>query len=336
MYRYTAYELDVASELELPELVAAEGTPSGPPDLTIRLGEVPDEIEGGVAFWGQDTSATGGGAPTPAGDGADPRPYWTVSPDAWLQEVDDVGRYYVHNRGTEVVIERTGGSDVALRCFLFGTVLGAIFHQRRQFVLHACAVSMPGGAVALAGNPRAGKSTTMATLLTRGHELLSDDKTVLRPGPDGPEVLSGYPTMRLWGDAAERMGLDASELPELLPGMGKYLYRTPAFRREATPLRALVVLTTPRPVDKGGPEDIGGVQVRPLASHRAVQTLLRQTYRRPILNGLGLQGEHFAWATKLGNTIPIVRVVRPRTGDTVTEVADAVEAVVASATATPA
>ena len=314
MYRYTAYELDIASELELPELVPAEGTPPGTPDITIRLGSTPPEIEN-VTFR---------------------RPVWTVNHDAWLQEIEDVGRYYVHRGGTEVVIERTGGTDAELRCYFFGTVLGAIFHQRHQFVLHACAVTKHGGAIVLTGNSGSGKSTTLATLLERGYELLSDDKTILRFGDDGPEVLSGYPTMRLWGDAAERMHLDPATLPELLPGKGKYLYQTPAFRHEPAPLRALVMLHVPRPVSKGGPPDeaLTGVETRYLSVHRGIQTILRQTYRRSILNGLGLQAEHFQWATRIGDAVPVIRIVRPRLGDTVEAVADAVDAVAASTAAT--
>ncbi len=310
-YRYTAYGLDVESDLELPELVAADGTAAAP-DLRIRLGSVPPRLE----------------------DPTESRVLWSARPGEWLQAIDGVGRYYVHDGGRELVIERDGGTDADLRAFLFGTTLGAIFHQRGLFVLHACTVALPGGAVAVAGAPGAGKSTTLAALLKRGHRVLSDDKTVVRFGADGPEVLAGYPTLRLWRDAVNRIGADPDDLPALREGMDKYLYRTQAFQHEPAPLLALVVLGTRRALRPGAPDadaEASELLSIPLHGHEAIRAVLRQTYRRRIVNGSGLQAEHFQWAARLADAVPVLRIVRPRHADTVEAIADAVEAAPATA-----
>lgn len=315
VHRYTAYGLDIASDLELPELVAAAESRNGhEPDLRIRLGETPEQIE----------------------DPTESRVVWSARPGEWLQQIDGVARYYLHDDGRELVIERLGGTDADLRAFLFGTTLGAIFHQRGQFVLHACTVVLPdGAAVAVAGAAGAGKSTTLAALIARGHKVLTDDKTVVEFVDDGPIVLSGYPTLRLWRDAVERIGADPEGLPKLRDNMEKYLYRTGAFQHEPAPLRALVVLGQRR--GKGGPEEIESAQegaeivTTEVHGHQAIHTVLRQTYRRRIVNGSGFQSEHFQWAAKLADAISVAHVVRPRHGDTVDAVADAVEAVVEGA-----
>lgn len=318
MHHYVAYGLHVASELALPELArAAPAEAATAPDLRVVLGSVPDDI----------------------GDPHETRVTWAARPGAWRHEIAGVARYLVHDDGREVVVEPTGGTEADLRAFLFGTTLGAVLHQRRQFVLHACAVAMPGGAVAVAGSSGAGKSTTLAELARRGHPVLSDDKTVVQFGTDGPEVLSGYPMLRLWEDAVERLGEATAALPPLREGVRKYLYRAPAFQDEPAPLRLLVVLH--QRAEPGGPPSPeaeaapGGLRVERLGPHEAVGMTLRQTYRRRILDGSGLRAEHFGWATRLAAAVPVVRVVRPRHRQTVEAVADLVEAQLAEVAAAP-
>lgn len=309
MHRYIAYELLVASEIELPELVPAVGMDAAVPDVRITLGNVPGAIE----------------APD------ETRVTWTARPDEWLHEIDGVARYFVTGGGSDVRIEPTGGDAADLRAFLLASTLGAILHQRRLFVLHAGAVATPAGAVSVCGPSGAGKSTTLAELTRRGYPVLSDDKTVVRFAGAGPEVISGFPTLRLWHDAVDRIGEDADGLPALRKGIRKYLYRAPDFQSTPERLGLLVVLhrrrEEPRDLDDGTYEAPGGVFVTPLGRHDRVGVILRQTYRRRIVDGSGLRREHFGWAARLAATVPVVRIVRPRDGESVGAVVDAIEAV---------
>ena len=303
MYRYTAYGLDIASELELPELVAAaDSFDAADADVRIRLGETPETLD----------------AP------AESRVVWSARPGEWLHTVPGIARYYIHDEGREVVIERRGGTDVDLRAFFFGTTLGALLHQRGLFALHASAVAIPGaGAVAIAGTSGSGKSTVLTALVRRGHNVLSEDKTVVRFADDGPEVLSGHPTLCLWRDAVMRIGEDPDALPPLREGMEKFLYRAPTFQHEPAPLRSIVVLNAKA---DGSGEVKTEVEVSEITAHQAIRTVLRQTYRRLVVNGLGFQGQHFQWSARLADTVPIIKVVRLRHIETVDEIADAVEA----------
>ena len=306
MHRYTAYGLDIASDLELPELAAADASREEA-DVRIRLGSTPERLE----------------------DPVESRIVWSARPGEWLQTIDGVARYYIHDEGRELVIERLGGSDADVRAFFFATTVAALLHQRGQFVLHACAVWVPdAGAVVIAGPAGAGKSTTLTALTERGCRVLSEDKTVVRFGAEGPEVLSGYPTLCLWRDAAQRIGADPSTLPPLREGIEKYLYRTPDFQHEPAPLRALVALNAKPGAD-------GDVKADEITAHQAIRTVLRQTYRRRIVNGLGFQAQQFQWAAQLVNAIPVIRVVRPRFRDTLAEIADIVEAAARTPAETP-
>lgn len=307
-HHYVAYGLHVASDWALPELTEAPpAVAATAPDLRVIRGAVPDSI----------------------GEPREQRVTWAARPGAWRHEIPGVARYLVHDDGREVVVEPTGGTDADVRAFLFGSTLGAVLHQRQLFVLHGCAVATAHGAVAVAGVSGAGKSTTLAELARRGHPVLSDDKTVVRFGEAGPEVLSGYPTLRLWEDAVVRLGEAPDDLAPLREGRRKYLYRAPAFRSEPAPLRIVVVLTAYRPTAADGEEP--AVRVERLGAHDAVQALLLQTYRRRIVDGSGLRAEHFAWTARLAGSVPIVQLDRPTPAETVGAVADAVERQLAAA-----
>ena len=308
MHRYRAYGLAVTSEIELPELVPEVG--GGAPDLHVRLGGVPETLA----------------------DPVEQRVTWAARPGAWLHEIEGVARYYVHDDGREVRIEPTGGSPADIRAFLFASTLGAVLHQRGQFVLHASAVVGPGGtAVAVAGPSGTGKSTSLAALTRRGYRLLTDDKLVVRFGPDGPEGLPGSPTVRLWPDAVRRLGVATDGLPTVREGIDKVLYRPGAFHSDPAPLRALVVLGRQRDSPpEGTPATLAAER---LAPHVAIRALLRQTYRRRIVDGSGMRTEHFAWAARLADSVAVFRLLRPRHGESVEAVADAVERALADAAA---
>jgi hypothetical protein len=64
--------------------------------------------------------------------------------------------------------------------------------------LHAGSVVVGGGAAAIVTAPGGGKSTLVAELMRRGHQLVSDDITFLEPTAGGPPfALPGAPVMTL-------------------------------------------------------------------------------------------------------------------------------------------
>jgi len=80
-------------------------------------------------------------------------------------------------------------------------------------LVHAAAVVAPdGGAWLLAGDARAGKSTTCATLASAGWGYLSDDQVVLTGREDGIEVEGWLRPFHLDGVSGERREVAAAEL----------------------------------------------------------------------------------------------------------------------------
>ena len=135
--------------------------------------------------------------------------------------------------GTVIWIEKTGDQiwcrsatgatleDTAI--YLTGPVLGFILRQRGHLALHASAVQIGGGALAIVGPHGAGKSTTAAALVTRGFPLIADDVMHVRRTTPGWVAEPYAPGLRLWPDAVGMVLGHGASLPRLTPTWDKRL-----------------------------------------------------------------------------------------------------------------
>lgn len=184
---YRVYGMNVASEMELPELLSV--TPqyepaNGSADVRIEFGSV---IEG---FPGYEQSDS-----------------WAQSFNGeCLLKIKGAGRFLV-SHGSRVIIEKeTNASFDDLRTWLLGSVLAAVAHQRRLIPLHISAVLSPHGAIAFTGDSGAGKSTIAAHINeSLGWPLISDDVSCLYQEQDLFLVESGVHTVKLWTDALDSL-----------------------------------------------------------------------------------------------------------------------------------
>jgi hypothetical protein len=176
MPRYALYGLLLDSEMECPKLVPAEA-PDAEPDDRIRLGPMPQALD----------------------DAKKKGVLYQISPDRFLLGLGKIARYLV-SEGREIVIERVpGGSDDAVRVFLFGSVFGALLHQRGVLPLHGSAVMPSRGATIFAGPSNSGKSALAAAFHRRGYDVLADDVCAITfdagktpgSGPPAPSSTSG-------------------------------------------------------------------------------------------------------------------------------------------------
>lgn len=251
--------LRVASDLPLPDLLAWTGD-DRPPDIEIRLGDVPERLE--------DTVHAGPLLQVDAGG-------------ACRYAIAGVAAYLVEE-GRRITVRPwmdAGAPDV--RVFLLGSVFGVLCHQRGLLPLHAGCVEIGGRAVAFAGESGSGKSTLAAAFLCRGHRVLADDVTVVDPlAPGGPLVLPGFPRIKLWRDAIDGLGLSAAGLECSRAGLEKFHLPIEAgFRAEPLPLAAVHHLATAHDERHAG--------LTPLRGAAAVDALVAAVYRRPAAIHLG-------------------------------------------------
>ena len=169
--------------------------------------------------------------------------------------------------------------------------------------LHAGAVETEAGAVLFAGLKGAGKSTLLGALVERGCALLSEDLTGVEANADGRFLaLPASTCVRLPADSLEVLGRRPQAFEKVHEGSVKHLL--PAVRLCAGPtaVRAVYVLET---------HDRADVDVRPASWTRAHDTLLRHTFRKRFLHGLGRQPEHWRTVGEMAAQVPVFFVRRP-------------------------
>ncbi|MBL8209688.1 MAG: hypothetical protein JNK87_03200, partial [Bryobacterales bacterium] len=169
-------------------------------------------------------------------------PTWETSTSDILLRIPSIARLLMHE-GREISYEMSpGASDSLLPLFLTGSALGAILHQRGEYVLHASAIAVDGGAMIFCGQSGAGKSSLVAALCAAGHPLLADDVCRVQFGRRGPMVIPDGRRLKLWRDTIAHLGLDAFRREQIRDGIEKYWVEPPAVADEALPLRGVFFL----------------------------------------------------------------------------------------------
>lgn len=184
-HTYTTFGLTIASEMELPELLPAEG----PAQVRVAYGPVPESLE--------EPDATG--------------LFFQIKGDRHLINLQKVvrARFLVQD-GNRITIQRLEeGHDESIRLYLLGSCMRGLLYQRDLLPMHGSAIATDDGALVFAGGSGAGKSTLAALFHQRGYQLLSDDICALQVGPDGQaRVLPGYPRLKLWADTTRKLEID--------------------------------------------------------------------------------------------------------------------------------
>lgn len=274
--------LRVRSDIALPELLPWTGD-DRPIDLRIRLGDVPERLEGRVAS----------------------HPLLQVAEDGHCRfALAAVAAYLVSPDGRQVIIAPVpGAAEAEIRTFLFGTVFAILCLRRGWLALHACCVRVDDKAVAFAGESGVGKSTLAANLWTRGHSLLADDVTVVdMNAPGGPIVLPSFPRVKLWRDSLEALGRTVESLEIVRPALDKYqLVVAQGFCAEPLPLAGLVQLERPRKTPSG---------LRQLAATEGLARLTMVLYRPRMMLRLGIEGRQMKQFLKLLATVGGLRALR--------------------------
>jgi energy-coupling factor transporter ATP-binding protein EcfA2 len=274
-----AFGLRIASELELPELAAAEG--AGVADLTVRIGRCPAVLTGARRVGTRSQ----------------------VLPDQLLFEQAGVARYLAH-AGSEIVIEPVSGAEPShIRTFLLGAVLAGVCYQRGLTPLHANAIAPDGRAIAFTGPSGSGKSTLGGYLAAAGHPVLADDVCVLGHGPDGRIVAwPGVRRLKLWRDTLTALGHSADRLDRVVGDRDKYVVPLTPADLGPTPFARLYVLER---AEAGAP---GGISQ--LAGAAAMQALTTGVYRLDLGAAMGRREAVFAQAVAVLRQASVYRFER--------------------------
>ena len=202
-------------------------------------------------------------------------PYFDIQPDRQYMHWHAVGTFCIDDASTVRIEPKEGVSDHLVSQALLGLVMSLVLERRGVLCLHASAVSVKGHAALFLGDKGAGKSTTSAALVARGHVPITDDLVAVGQTLSEDETLTvqpGFSSMKLWPDAIEALGLGEEASDRLIhPSLPKVQKRmaTP-IAEAAVPLGSLFVLRRK--------DDVTAPQAVRLPPHKALETVLRYTF----------------------------------------------------------
>lgn len=244
MKYYHAFNLCIASELELPELIESQTEA----DVTISFSKV-----GSFPKSKQENNNLVG-------------------------EVPEIGEFLIRD-GREIVINPLPGIDEALlRTVLLGPVLCVLLRQRGFLVLHASCVDINNKGVAFMGGSGWGKSTLVTAFHAQGYNVLTDDVLPIEIGKSQALVFPSYPQFKLCPDAATSLGQDTKSLLPVSKNSFKVAYKlSSGFQKEPIQLQQIYIL------DKGDEHKIVSMKPQEafveLVRHtRAVNTITEDKF----------------------------------------------------------
>ncbi len=255
MKLFKAYNLYIASELPLPELIETEGEP----DVVVRFGKIDDanatQHDGGKNFVG---------------------------------EIPEVCKCLIQG-GREIVINPLPNVDeTLLRTVLLGPILCVLLRQRGLLVLHASCISINHKCVAFMGGSGWGKSTLATAFHNQGYDVLTDDVMPIQIAAEQVLVLPSYPQFKVFPEALSSLGHDTKNLSPIYQNASKLSYKfTHGFQQTPLPLQRIYVL------DKGSEHLISNMQpqeafVELIRHTRAISVLTEKEF---VGNHLRLCGE---------------------------------------------
>jgi len=160
--------------------------------------------------------------------------------DGYAIALTDVGTFLIAAGVISYTLEE-GVSPLTLEQALVDQIVPRALHLFGLPSLHASAAWREDlGAIAFTGDSGAGKSTLCAAVAARGC-IVSDDSLSLQVDGDAIVALPGYPSLRLWPDAAVQFAVDAPSLVRATPRVPK-LRMTAPLVSGPVPLRTEIVL----------------------------------------------------------------------------------------------
>lgn len=292
VFLYRAYELVIASEIELPGFLSGKGTP----DLVIRKGAMPN---------------------------LKPDPQAT---DSFVQTDRDqmhlclgpyIGANLLVRNGNEILVDiLNDGQMDDIRLAILGLGLTALLFQRGHLVLHGNTIHTQRGAIVICGQQQAGKSTLTTALYKRGYSIIADDLTAVKMHSGKPLVMPGAPMLKLWKDTLLYFGESIESLRPVQQTFEKYRFPlNESFHNRVEPLNALYILKK---------ADVESPQISYLSGIERFRAIFSQIR--------SYQPEHLSlekgWLVEicalLADKLTVAVVERPVDGDSIEAVAELV------------
>jgi len=275
-FYYKAFGLIFKSCVEHPEFFAE--TPSDHPDCTINFGEVPKRLT--------NPDKTGG-------------VYQTLG-NQFLLKVENVGRYLIENGNSITIWKVPTATTRETIIFLWASAVAALLHQRGILIVHGSTVKIGESAIIFSGRSGSGKSTLASAFSgIKNSFMVSDDISAIRINENGlPEVLPGYPIMKLWRDSSDKFGIEWDETRFIRENVKKMIVNTrDRFHGKEVGLKQIYLLSY---------KNSGNAEIIEVTGYKKLELLAGKIFRKNFLpKNQQSQLDVFANASKI---LPVIRL----------------------------
>jgi hypothetical protein len=279
-YSYWGFGLNIRSEIEFPELQPAVFESA---DVKVILGTASDIEEE------QRTS--------PAGF------LYAINNTQLFFDVPGVAKYLAENGDTITIEKDAALTDMrTLRLYILATIFAGILMQRKRLPLHASAILHHDELVLVCGDSGAGKSTTLAGLIKKGHDVFSDDVIVMN---NNNKATASYPMIKLWEDTQDKLSHDSFDDRSFVikPGMNKYgIFFHDKFDTGLYPVKKILILK------KG---EVSSIKSKQVKATEAFKELNKQVYRPMLVHNNELRALTFSIISALANNSMVYQITRP-------------------------
>ena len=280
MNYYIAYELHIASDLDIPELRPWINGSEADADINITANAIAEKDR-------QSRTQVG--------------PFLFADTQNIFLTVPEIAHFRVES-GARITYQILDDADKdEVRAFLLGSCIGAILMQRDYLVLHGCTIQIGDGCVVCVGSSTAGKSTLAATFMQSGYSVLSDDVCAI--DSDG-NALPGIPRIKLNQDVAKHLNIETDGLQTIRAACdNKFsLPLNKQFGKNRSPILAVYELVPEK-------EDLN-IQ-RNLEKIDRLSILSKNVYRPRYAKALEKKPSNFQRCCKLVEQAHISRIIRP-------------------------
>jgi hypothetical protein len=200
------------------------------------------------------------------------------------------------------------GNAESLRAYLMGAVLSYALVKQGYEPLHATTVVINGVAFGLLGESGQGKTTLAASLLSAGHQILSDDMLLVRVSGRGAYAFPGPPRLKAFPEIVERFLPASPGAVPMNPGARKLILPLSSGQHidRSVRMSRLYVL------ESG--EAAGTVRIDPLAPAASTIEIVKASFNPRISHRSRLRRQ-FALAAQLAQSIQVKKLGYARSFD---------------------
>lgn len=178
-----------------------------------------------------------GSGPSRLSDGPAGRRYWSANEREALLRVPEVATYHVtRERSITIDIARP---DVEPDQALYGVPIAASLTMEGLTVLHGAGAVVSGEALLFVGANGAGKSSLASAFVSGGAAPICDNLAPIDSSLGRLAVRPGPSTVRLWGDMADRLGVDIVDARRVSDDIDKFVVERAVLPKPA-PLGAII------------------------------------------------------------------------------------------------